>query len=72
MGLLVQGLVNGVIDAASISIPSNLRAKNLGCIELFDRTKIGKTYITGTVVTHKGFIDPQHGTRRPTSIGQHP
>ena len=46
MGLLVQGLVNGVIDAAPISIPSNLRLKNLGCIELFDRTMIGKTYIT--------------------------
>ena len=30
MGLLVQGLVNGVIDAAPISIPSNIRAKNLG------------------------------------------
>jgi ABC-type nitrate/sulfonate/bicarbonate transport system substrate-binding protein len=27
MGLLVQGLVNGVIDAAPISIPSNIRAK---------------------------------------------
>ena len=42
MGLLVQGLVNGVIDAAPISIPSNIRAKNLGFTELFDMTKIGK------------------------------
>ena len=60
MGLLVQGLVNGVIDAAPISIPSNIRAKNLGYTELFDMTKIGKTYITGTVVTRKRFIDGQH------------
>src|SRR5690348_16921549 len=60
MGLLVQGLVNGVIDAAPISIPSNMRAKNLGYTELFDMTKIGKTYITGTVVTRKRFIDGQH------------
>jgi NitT/TauT family transport system substrate-binding protein len=59
MGLLVQGLVNGVIDAAPISIPSNIRAKNLGFFELFDMTKIGKTYITGTVVTRKRFIDGQ-------------
>ena len=59
MGLLVQGLVNGVIDAAPISIPSNIRAKNLGFLELFDMTKIGKTYITGTVVTRKRFIDGQ-------------
>lgn len=59
MGLLVQGLVNGVIDAAPISIPSNIRAKNLGFVELFDMTKIGKTYITGTVVTRKRFIDGQ-------------
>ena len=59
MGLLVQGLVNGVIDAAPISIPSNIRAKNLGFTELFDMTKIGKTYITGTVVTRKRFIDGQ-------------
>ena len=50
MGLLVQGLVNGVIDAAPISIPNNIRAKNLG---------FGKTYITGTVVTRKRFIDGQ-------------
>ena len=63
MGLLVQGLVSGVIDAAPISIPSNIRAKNLGYTELFDMTKIGKTYITGTVVTRKRFIDGQrrHG-----------
>ena len=60
MGLLVQGLVNGVIDAAPISIPSNIRAKNLGFVELFDMTKINKTYITGTVVTRKRFIDGQH------------
>src|SRR5687768_17299335 len=59
MGLLVQGLVNGVIDAAPISIPNNIRAKNLGFAELFDMTKIGKTYITGTVVTRKRFIDGQ-------------
>jgi ABC-type nitrate/sulfonate/bicarbonate transport system substrate-binding protein len=59
MGLLVQGLVNGVIDAAPISIPSNIRAKNLGFVELFDLTKINKTYITGTVVTRKRFIDSQ-------------
>lgn len=59
MGLLVQGLVNGVIDAAPISIPSNIRAKNLGFVELFDMTKINKTYITGTVVTRKRFIDGQ-------------
>jgi NitT/TauT family transport system substrate-binding protein len=59
MGLLVQGLVNGVIDAAPISIPSNIRAKNLGFFELFDMTKIGKTYITGTVVTRRRFIDGQ-------------
>jgi ABC-type nitrate/sulfonate/bicarbonate transport system substrate-binding protein len=59
MGLLVQGLVNGVIDAAPISIPSNIRAKNLGFVELFDMTKINKTYITGTVVTRKRFIDSQ-------------
>jgi ABC-type nitrate/sulfonate/bicarbonate transport system substrate-binding protein len=48
-----------VIDAAPISIPNNIRAKNLGFIELFDMTKIGKTYITGTVVTRKRFIDGQ-------------
>src|SRR5918992_2433620 len=59
MGLLVQGLVNGVIDAAPISIPNNIRAKNLGFVELFDMTRIGKTYITGTVVTRKRFIDGQ-------------
>lgn len=64
MGLLVQGLVNGVIDAAPISIPSNLRAKNLGFVELFDMTKIGKTYITGTVVTRKRFIDQQRDTAK--------
>lgn len=60
MGLLVQGLVNGVIDAAPISIPGNIRAKNLGFVELFDMTKIGKAYITGTVVTRKRFIEGQH------------
>ena len=59
MGLLVQGLMNGVIDAAPISIPSNIRAKNLGFVELFDMTKINKTYITGTVVTRKRFIEGQ-------------
>jgi ABC-type nitrate/sulfonate/bicarbonate transport system substrate-binding protein len=59
MGLLVQGLVNGVIDAAPISIPSNIRAKNLGFVELFDMTKISRTYITGTVVTRKRFIESQ-------------
>ena len=64
MGLLVQGLVNGVIDAAPISIPSNIRAKNLGYTELFDMTKIGKTYITGTVVTRKRFIDGQRDTAK--------
>ena len=60
MGLLVQGLMNGVIDAAPISIPGNIRAKNLGFVELLDMTKINKTYITGTVVTRKRFIDGQH------------
>jgi ABC-type nitrate/sulfonate/bicarbonate transport system substrate-binding protein len=60
MGLLVQGLVNGVIDAAPISIPSNIRARNLGFVELFDLTKISKAYITGSVVTRKRFIDGQH------------
>jgi ABC-type nitrate/sulfonate/bicarbonate transport system substrate-binding protein len=64
MGLLVQGLVNGVIDAAPISIPSNIRAKNLGYNELFDMTKIGKPYITGTVVTRKRFIDGQRDTAK--------
>src|SRR5512139_54124 len=64
MGLLVQGLVNGVIDGEPISIPSNLRAKNLGFTELFDMTKIGKTYITGTVVTRKRFIDQQRDTAK--------
>ncbi len=64
MGLLVQGLVNNVIDAAPISIPSNIRAKNLGFTELFDMTKIGKTYITGTVVTRKRFIDSQRDTAK--------
>jgi NitT/TauT family transport system substrate-binding protein len=64
MGLLVQGLVNGVIDAAPISIPSNIRAKNLGYFELFDMTKIGKTYITGTVVTRKRFIDGERDTAK--------
>ncbi|HMF48919.1 MAG TPA: ABC transporter substrate-binding protein [Candidatus Saccharimonadales bacterium] len=64
MGLLVQGLVNGVIDAAPISLPSNIRAKNLGYTELFDMTKIGKTYITGTVVTRKRFIDGQRDTAK--------
>src|SRR5215471_19907043 len=59
MSLLVQGLANGVIDAAPISIPGNIRAKNLGFVELFDMTKINKTYITGTVVTRKRFIDGQ-------------
>ncbi|HXK28776.1 MAG TPA: ABC transporter substrate-binding protein [Candidatus Binatia bacterium] len=60
MGLLVQGLVNGVIDAAPISLPSNIRAKNLGFTELLDLTKLNKTYITGTVVTRKRFLDGQH------------
>jgi ABC-type nitrate/sulfonate/bicarbonate transport system substrate-binding protein len=64
MGLLVQGLVNNVIDAAPISLPSNLRAKNLGYVELFDMTKIGKPYITGTVVTRKRFIDGQRDTAK--------
>ncbi len=64
MGLLVQGLVNGVIDAAPISIPSNIRAKNLGFVELFDMTKIGKPYITGTVVTRQRFIDGQRDTAK--------
>jgi NitT/TauT family transport system substrate-binding protein len=59
MGLLVSGLVNDVIDAAPISIPNNIRAKNLGFVELFDLTKINKTYITGTVVTTKRFVDKQ-------------
>src|SRR5262249_37670455 len=59
MSFLVQGLANGVIDAAPISIPGNIRAKNLGFAELFDMTKINKTYITGTVVTRKRFIDGQ-------------
>jgi len=59
MGFLVQGLANGVIDAAPISIPGNIRARNLGFVELFDMTKIDKTYITGTVVTRKKFIDGQ-------------
>jgi NitT/TauT family transport system substrate-binding protein len=59
MSFLVQGLVNGVIDAAPISIPGNIRAKALGFVELFDMTKINKTYITGTVVTRKRFIDGQ-------------
>ncbi len=57
MGVLVQGLVNGVIDAAPISIPSNIRAKNLGFTELFDMTKLNKTYITGSVVTRKRFLE---------------
>jgi NitT/TauT family transport system substrate-binding protein len=64
MGLLVQGLVNNVIDAAPISLPSNLRAKSLGYVELFDMSKIGKTYITGTVVTRKRFIDGQRDTAK--------
>src|SRR5207245_11349324 len=59
MGVLVQGLVNRVIDAAPISIPSNIRAKNLGFTELFDMTKLNKTYITGSVVTRKRFLDGQ-------------
>lgn len=64
MGLLVQGLVNNVIDAAPISLPSNLRAKSLGYVELFDMTRIGKTYITGTVVTRKRFLDGQRDTAK--------
>jgi ABC-type nitrate/sulfonate/bicarbonate transport system substrate-binding protein len=59
MGLLVQGLVNEVIDAAAISLPSNIRAKQLGFTELLDMTKLNKVYITGTVVTRKRFIDGQ-------------
>src|SRR5438132_2262232 len=59
MSFLVQGLVNGVIDAAPISIPGNIRAKALGFVELFDMTKINKTYLTGTVVARKRFIDGQ-------------
>lgn len=59
MGLLVQGLANGVIDAAPISLPGNIRAKNLGFVELLDLTKLNKTYITGTVVTRKRFVDGQ-------------
>jgi len=57
MGLLVTGLVNEVIDAASISIPNNIRAKNLGFVELFDLARINKTYITGSVVTTKRFME---------------
>src|SRR5204863_8330024 len=56
MGLSVQGLVNGVIDAAPISIPSNIRAMNPGFTELFDMTKLNKTYITGSAVTRKRFL----------------
>jgi ABC-type nitrate/sulfonate/bicarbonate transport system substrate-binding protein len=59
MSFLVQDLANGVIDGAPISIPGNIRAKNLGFVELFDMTKINKTYITGTGVTRKRFIDGQ-------------
>ena len=57
MGLLVTGLVNDVIDAAPISIPMNIRAKNQGFVELFDLSKIDRTYITGTVVTTRQFIE---------------
>lgn len=57
MGLLVTGLANDVIDAASISIPNNFRAKKLGFVELFDLSKINRTYITGSVVTTKLFIE---------------
>src|SRR6266508_459576 len=64
MGLLVQGFVNIVFDAAPISIPSNIRAKNLGSTGLFDMCKIGKTYMTGTVVTRKRFIDSQRDTAK--------
>lgn len=64
MGLLVSGLVNDVIDAAPISLPSNLRAKNLGFVELFDMTKINRTYITGTVVTTRRFADKQRETAK--------
>ena len=64
MGLLVQGLANGVIDGAPISLPGNLRAKSLGFTELFDLTRINKAYITGTVVTRKRFIDEQHDTAK--------
>ncbi len=59
MGLLVSGLVNEVIDAAAISIPNNFRAKNLGFVELFDMTKMNKTFITGSVVTTRRFVDKQ-------------
>ncbi len=64
MGLLVSGLVNNVIDAAAISIPSNLRAKSLGFVELFDMSKLTKTYLTGTVVTTKRFIDRRRDTAK--------
>lgn len=64
MGLLVTGLVNDVIDAAAISIPSNIRAKNLGFVELFDLAKINKTYITGAVVSTKRFIDKRRDVAR--------
>jgi NitT/TauT family transport system substrate-binding protein len=64
MGFLVQGLVNGVIDAAPISIPGNIRAKNLGFTELFDMTRINKTYMTGTVVTRTRFIEGQRDTAK--------
>jgi ABC-type nitrate/sulfonate/bicarbonate transport system substrate-binding protein len=39
---------------------SNIRAKNLGFTELLDLTKLNKTYITGTVVARKRFLDGQH------------
>lgn len=64
MGLLVSGLVNNVIDAAAISIPSNLRAKSLGFVELFDMSKLNKTYLTGTVVTTKRFIEKRRDTAK--------
>src|SRR5207245_6902439 len=50
MSFLVQCLVNGVIDAAPISIPGNIRAKEQGFVELFDLDKFHKIYVLSYVV----------------------
>ena len=60
MSFLVQGLAN-LGDRCSAHLDSGQHpGKEPGFfVELFDMTKINKTYITGTVVTRKRFIDGQ-------------
>lgn len=64
MGLLVAGLDKGLIDGAAISIPNNIRAKRLGYVELLDMTTINKTFVTGSVVTTRRYLNEHRNTAK--------